>query len=77
VWVRGASDLSTSSLGEVPAIAQPIARASGTRGSDQTAGAERTELVRYQTKPERADENQQLIEAVFVGLNERQPEGFT
>jgi hypothetical protein len=36
-----------------------------------------TTVVRYQTKPERADENQQLIEAVFVELNEHEPEGFT
>jgi hypothetical protein len=34
-------------------------------------------VVRYQTKPERADENQQLIEALFTELDERQPEGFT
>lgn len=34
-------------------------------------------VVRYQVKPERADENQQLIEAVFTDLNEREPEGFT
>lgn len=34
-------------------------------------------VVRYQAKPERADENQQLIEAVFAELNEREPEGFT
>jgi hypothetical protein len=36
-----------------------------------------TTVVRYQAKPGRADENQQLIEAVFAELNERQPEGFT
>jgi hypothetical protein len=36
-----------------------------------------TTVVRYQTKPERADENQQLIEAVFAELDEREPEGFT
>jgi hypothetical protein len=36
-----------------------------------------TTVVRYQAKPERADESQQLIEAVFAELNERQPEGFT
>ena len=36
-----------------------------------------TTVVRYQTKPERADENLQLIEAVFAELNEREPEGFT
>jgi hypothetical protein len=36
-----------------------------------------TTVVRYKTKPERADENLQLIEAVFAELNEREPEGFT
>ena len=36
-----------------------------------------TVVVRYQAKPERADENQQLIEAVFADLDKRQPEGFT
>ena len=34
-------------------------------------------VVRYQTKPERADENQKLVEAVFADLDQRQPEGFT
>jgi hypothetical protein len=34
-------------------------------------------VVRYQAKPERADENQKLIEAVFADLEERQPNGFT
>ncbi len=34
-------------------------------------------VVRYQAKPDRADENQQLIEAVFAELDEREPEGFT
>ena len=34
-------------------------------------------VVRYQAKPDRADENQQLIEAVFADLVQRQPEGFT
>jgi hypothetical protein len=34
-------------------------------------------VVRYQAKPERADENQKLIEAVFADLDERQPDGFT
>ena len=34
-------------------------------------------VVRYQTKPERADENQKLIEAVFADLETRQPDGFT
>lgn len=34
-------------------------------------------VVRYQTKPERADENQALIEAVFAELDEREPKGFT
>jgi hypothetical protein len=34
-------------------------------------------VVRYQAKPERAEENQKLIEAVFADLEDRQPEGFT
>jgi hypothetical protein len=34
-------------------------------------------VVRYQAKPDRADENQQLIEAVFAELEARQAEGFT
>ena len=34
-------------------------------------------VVQYQTKPDRADENQRLVEAVFADLNERQPDGFT
>lgn len=36
-----------------------------------------TTVVRYEAKPDRADENQQLIEAVFAELEERAPEGFT
>jgi len=34
-------------------------------------------IVRYQAKPDRADENQRLIEAVFAELEESQPDGFT
>jgi hypothetical protein len=34
-------------------------------------------VVRYQAKPERAAENQRLIEAVFAELDERRPEGFS
>ncbi|HEX3566640.1 MAG TPA: hypothetical protein VHU17_14820 [Acidimicrobiales bacterium] len=34
-------------------------------------------VVRYQAKPERAEDNQRLIEAVFAQLEEREPEGFT
>ena len=34
-------------------------------------------VVRYQAKPDRADENQRLVEAVFAQLDERKPEGFT
>jgi hypothetical protein len=34
-------------------------------------------VVRYRAKPERAEENQRLIEAVFAQLDERQSEGFT
>lgn len=37
----------------------------------------KTIVVRYQAKPERADENQQLVEAVFADLDARQPQGFT
>ena len=37
----------------------------------------KTTVVRYQTKPERAEENQHLIEAVFASLEEGEPEGFT
>jgi hypothetical protein len=36
----------------------------------------RTIVVRYRTKPDRADENQKLIERVFEELNERVPDGF-
>ncbi len=37
----------------------------------------RATVVRYQAKPERADENQQLVEAVFADLEAREAEGFT
>jgi hypothetical protein len=37
----------------------------------------KTTVVRYQAKPERADENQRLIQAVFAELDERKPKGFT
>ena len=33
-------------------------------------------VVRYRTKPDRADENQKLIERVFEELDERAPDGF-
>jgi hypothetical protein len=36
----------------------------------------RTVVVRYRTKPERADENQRLIENVFTELDEMQATGF-
>ena len=36
-----------------------------------------TIVVRYQVKPERAAENQLLIEAVFADLEKREPRGFT
>ena len=35
-----------------------------------------TVVVRYTTHPDRADENEQLIRAVFADLAERQPRGF-
>src|SRR3954468_15377238 len=34
-------------------------------------------VVRYQAKPDRADENQKLIEAVFADLQRREPNGFS
>jgi hypothetical protein len=37
----------------------------------------KTTVVRYQAKPERADENQRLIQAVFAELDDRKPKGFT
>jgi hypothetical protein len=35
-----------------------------------------TVVVRYRTKPERAEENQQLVEKVFAELDEMQATGF-
>jgi len=32
-------------------------------------------LIRYRAKPDRADENQRLIEAVFQELREKKPDG--
>jgi hypothetical protein len=46
----------------------------GLRGVDQIMT---TIVVQYRVMPERADENQQLIEAVFAELESRQPEGST
>jgi hypothetical protein len=40
-------------------------------------GSVNTTVVRYQTKPECGDKNQELIEAVFAELDEQEPEGFT
>jgi hypothetical protein len=37
----------------------------------------KTTVVRYQVKPERAAENQQLSQAVFAQLEERESQGFT
>ena len=39
--------------------------------------AARRVIVRYRTKPERADENQRLVEAVFAALAQREPEGLS
>jgi hypothetical protein len=36
-----------------------------------------TVVVRYRTKPERADENQQLVEKVFAALDELGDTGFS
>jgi hypothetical protein len=35
-----------------------------------------TVVVRYRTRPERADENQRLVEAVFAELAATRPEGL-
>jgi hypothetical protein len=35
-----------------------------------------TVIVRYQTKPDRADENEELVEKVFAEMTERQPDSF-
>ncbi|RWN12153.1 MAG: hypothetical protein EOR94_25660 [Mesorhizobium sp.] len=32
-------------------------------------------LIRYKTKPERADENERLVKAVFQELREKSPDG--
>src|SRR5262245_49383855 len=36
----------------------------------------KTIVVRYKTKPDRADENAQLVEKVYAELNEERPAGF-
>src|SRR5262245_41278778 len=60
------------------------------RGANPRAGCERLRdestsegdaamhgtLVRYRAKPERAEENQQLIENVFAELHAKSPEGI-
>ena len=35
-----------------------------------------TKVIRYRTKPDRADENEQLIRDVFTELSEQRPEGL-
>ncbi|WP_348629585.1 hypothetical protein [Mesorhizobium sp. M7A.F.Ca.ET.027.03.2.1] len=32
-------------------------------------------LIRYKTKPERTDENERLVKAVFQELREKSPDG--
>jgi hypothetical protein len=46
-------------------------------GSWEAGDKMKSTVVRYQAKPERADENQRLIEAVFADLDKREPNGFT
>jgi hypothetical protein len=36
----------------------------------------RTVVVRYRTRPDAADENARLVEAVFAALDDLKPEGF-
>jgi predicted SnoaL-like aldol condensation-catalyzing enzyme len=54
-----------------------LRRDSEPSGAHEVEHAMKATVVRYQAKPDRAAENQQLIEAVFAELDERQPEGFT
>ncbi len=35
-----------------------------------------TKVIRYRTKPERADENERLVRAVFAELAEQDPDGL-
>jgi hypothetical protein len=35
-----------------------------------------TKVIRYRTKPERADENERLVEAVYAELADAEPEGM-
>lgn len=35
-----------------------------------------THIIRYEVKPDRAEENQRLVEAVFEQLNTEKPEGL-
>jgi len=49
------------------------------RGSFVYAGEETSmahRLIRYRTRPERADANQALVQAVFAELQSQQPEEF-
>jgi hypothetical protein len=60
----------------LPALAEFIPTPMNSRAArgreDMTAT-----VVRYQARPDRADENQKLIEAVFDELEERATAGFT
>jgi hypothetical protein len=49
----------------------------GAARAGRTEQVMKSTMVRYQAKPDRADENQKLVEAVFNELDRRQPEGFT
>jgi hypothetical protein len=53
------------------------ARRGRTSGAELQGAQVKTIVVRYQVKPERAEENQRLIEAVFAELEKRRPQGFT
>jgi hypothetical protein len=53
---------------------QLMADAQKPDGSDATTV--RRVVVRYRTKPERADENQKLVEAVFGALAQQRPAGL-
>jgi hypothetical protein len=50
-------------------------RAGRDRGPREQEDAMNRRLIRYKAKPDRADENQRLVEAVFQELREKKPDG--
>ena len=56
-----------------PAIAAPYLHAADEFGGGGSLRGMKSIVVRYQADPERADENQQLIEVVFADLDRLRP----